>query len=744
MKSYGNCLVSDIESIETYGFRGEALSSLCNLSELSMTTRHETSEFGHKLDFNSDGSISSRVKISRNVGTTVTVQNVFYNYPVRCKDLKKNVKKEYAKLVSTLQAFAICFPAVKFSCTNEIDQKAKQMVLSTSGGAQTSLKSAIITVFGSKQWECLIPWQTHVIPDDQLCDYAIDDRLSANQLFSNVAFSGYVSSIAHGSGRSTGDRQLLFLNKRPCELPKFTKAINEVYKQFNSTQYPFICLFVTISSGYFDVNVTPDKRNIFLKSEKILIALLRHSALQMLRINAGNLTDQGDVGVMKSIRNGFSTQPSMKVNETMLNFFSPSQDTRRPFSQPLPAAKTGSGSRKDAIMAELSVFSFNSKENSNPNVISQESFSSPGRSLSVVSAKRSKQSITGPLPSQAFTMSFDDNFASFMPPSKTPRNEQNLNQLQDFLDEQEFVEEIIDSQEDFKQTTQFEDAENVSFSTPGFYDESEKVPFHLLKKEVSVSDNMFELFYASEVSESSLNNSDVLKGRNFVAKMEDKNAENELRRALSKSSFQQMTVIGQFNLGFIIARLNSDLFIIDQHASDEKCNFEKLENEYEIPVQPLISPITMEVTHQYHLLLHEHKDLFRKNGFLFEDKRDPDGVPGNQGSVRFVNITATPMSRNWSFGVPDVEEMLFLLQDFDTSNRKAIRPSRVRQMFASRACRKSIMIGQGLKLHEMLNILKNMSQLEQPWNCPHGRPTLRHLMDLNLYNIEPTWNFDNL
>ena len=678
-----------------------------------------------------------------NVGSTVTVKNVFYNYPVRCKDLKKNIKKEYAKFVSTLQAFAVCFPTVKFSCTNEIDQKTKQMVLSTSGGAQTTSKSAIITVFGSKQWECIIPWQTHAIPNDLLSNYAIDDSAAANQLFANVSFSGFVSSIAHGSGRSMTDRQLLFLNKRPCELPKFTKAVNEAYKQFNSTQYPFICLFMTISSGYFDVNVTPDKRNIFLKSEKIIIALLRHSALQIFRINAGHLTDlTGDVGIMKNYKSGLSSQPSVKVSETMMNFFSVQEPKRSAFSQPV--LNTCVANRKDAIMAELSAFSFNSKENNNPeSTLKAESFSAgkqgstPCRTPNAGTAKRA-MSVHSNTP-HLIKFPFDVELGALMPPLKTPKNDLSgdLNELQSYPAED--IEEIIDSQEDFKQVP---DIVNDSRQDSICVEEMDRVPFHLLSKDVSVDVDTFECFYAAETSSS--RKDEVLKERNFVVTMEDKNAENELRRALSKSSFKQMHVIGQFNLGFIIAKLNSDLFIVDQHASDEKFNFEKLENEYEIPVQPLISPITMEVTHQYYLLLQEHKELFRKNGFLFDDRAILGNPDTAERSVRFVEIIATPMSRSWSFGIPDVEEMLFLLQDFDISSRKAIRPSRVRQMFASRACRKSIMIGQGLKQHEMLNILKNLSQLEQPWNCPHGRPTMRHLMDMNLYKIDLCWNFDTL
>lgn len=56
-----------------------------------------------------------------------------------------------------------------------------------------------------------------------------------------------------------------------------------------------------------------------------------------------------------------------------------------------------------------------------------------------------------------------------------------------------------------------------------------------------------------------------------------------------------------------------------------------------------------------------------------------------------------------------------------------VRPSRVRAMLASRACRSSIMIGKPLNRRTMENILEHLSGLQSPWNCPHGRPTMRHL-----------------
>ena len=64
------------------------------------------------------------------------------------------------------------------------------------------------------------------------------------------------------------------------------------------------------------------------------------------------------------------------------------------------------------------------------------------------------------------------------------------------------------------------------------------------------------------------------------------------------------------------------------------------------------------------------------------------------------------------------------------STNNMIRIPKLVSMFASRACRSSIMIGTALNKIEMKNVVKKLEGIEQPWNCPHGRPTVRHLIDL--------------
>ena len=79
-----------------------------------------------------------------------------------------------------------------------------------------------------------------------------------------------------------------------------------------------------------------------------------------------------------------------------------------------------------------------------------------------------------------------------------------------------------------------------------------------------------------------------------------------------------MEILGQANLGFIMARLDSDLFIIDQHAADEKHNFETLQKNCVLQTQKLIRPVDLQLTAANEMVLIEDMDILEKNGFGFE------------------------------------------------------------------------------------------------------------------------------
>ena len=202
----------------------------------------------------------------------------------------------------------------------------------------------------------------------------------------------------------------------------------------------------------------------------------------------------------------------------------------------------------------------------------------------------------------------------------------------------------------------------------------------------------------------------------------------ELALNFKKTDFTNLAIIGQFNKGFIIAQKNQNFFIIDQHAADEKYLFETLQETTEIHRQPIIIPKALNLSPEDEMLMESYLEAFSLNGFCFKFS------PENPAGMKYY-ISSFPLSKLTVFNENDFFEMLENLKNVGCVNdifevSKLIRPKKYKDMFASRACRKAVMIGTKIDNKKMSDILNNLSKIEHPWNCPHGRPTIRLLRSI--------------
>ena len=222
---------------------------------------------------------------------------------------------------------------------------------------------------------------------------------------------------------------------------------------------------------------------------------------------------------------------------------------------------------------------------------------------------------------------------------------------------------------------------------------------------------------------------------------DSRTAEERLSLSVSKSDFSRMRVVGQFNLGFIIAlrtgtpaanpSLDDEVFIIDQHASDEKFNFERLQAETTMQNQRLVQPQVLDLTAIEEEIIADNESALLKNGFKVVMDNDGSAEVGKR-----CTLISLPTSKEVTFDTRDLEELLALLSESPTTssigtNPSSVpRPGKVRRLFAMRACRSSVMIGKTLTSKRMEKLVRQMGTIDKPWNCPHGRPTMRHLLGL--------------
>ncbi len=158
LKHYTSKLSSydDLSSLQTFGFRGEALSSLCALSKFHITTaRTDEAPKGTRLDFEDSGKLRSTQVVASQKGTTVVVEDIFGNLPVRRRELEKNIKREYGKALGVLQAYACVSIQARISVSNML-AKGKKVVVFTTRSSPTNREN-IANIFGAKTLQGLIP-----------------------------------------------------------------------------------------------------------------------------------------------------------------------------------------------------------------------------------------------------------------------------------------------------------------------------------------------------------------------------------------------------------------------------------------------------------------------------------------------------------------------------------------------------------------------------------------------------------
>ena len=204
------------------------------MNSYTIPTGH--AQHGTEITYDRGGAVVNKVACAHARGTTVRLEKLFADWPVRHREMKRNIKKEYGKMVQLMQAYCLVRPDVRFSCTNISDKGARSTVLTTPG--KRDLRSAITVLFGHKQLQAL---DAYVPAPEPKPGAAADDAdasgataaAAATSDNSSVAQSitivGFVSKAKPECGRGSGDRQFLSINNRPCDIPKVTKTINEVY-----------------------------------------------------------------------------------------------------------------------------------------------------------------------------------------------------------------------------------------------------------------------------------------------------------------------------------------------------------------------------------------------------------------------------------------------------------------------------------------------------------------------------------
>ena len=241
----------DLNTITTLGFRGEALASIAAVTKLEVLTKTKDSKNGIQMIIHG-GEIISKKAIGCPGGTSIIINDLFYNTPARMKFMKSEAS-ESSKIIDFVSEIALAFNNVKFRLINNGN------ILFSTSGDENRLKS-IITIYNQNEYKDLVP-----------VDYIIG----------NTHLSGYVSKTS--LSKTTRKGQIFFVNGRIVNSKIMENGINQAYKErLFDGRFPITFLFLQTDPRSLDVNIHPNKRAVRFDNEKSIIDLISNGIGQAL------------------------------------------------------------------------------------------------------------------------------------------------------------------------------------------------------------------------------------------------------------------------------------------------------------------------------------------------------------------------------------------------------------------------------------------------------------------------------
>ncbi|NXK28548.1 PMS1 protein, partial [Arenaria interpres] len=243
----------DLERLTTYGFRGEALGSICCISEVLITTKTAADDFSTQYALDSNGHVTSKKPSHLGQGTTVTVLKLFKNLPVRKQfySTTRKCKEELKKIQDLLIAYGIIKPDLRITLTHNkavIWQKTRV----------SDHKMACMSVLGTAVMGSMVPFQ-------HCCE---DPEINLSGFLPKAESDSSLTSL------SSSERSFVFINKRPVHQKEILKYYSLVMHKDCSRLYPVFFLNITVPASAVDVNLTPDKTQVLLHyKESVLLAV---------------------------------------------------------------------------------------------------------------------------------------------------------------------------------------------------------------------------------------------------------------------------------------------------------------------------------------------------------------------------------------------------------------------------------------------------------------------------------------
>lgn len=266
----------DLFAIRTMGFRGEAMASIAAVSQVEIKTKKKEVELGTLLQVEASEVILQE-PIATEIGTSVSVKNLFYNVPARRNFLKSN-SVEMRHIIDEFNRIALSNPHMQFLLYQN-DQKVVEL-------SEGKLSQRIVNLFGKS-------YQAQLAACEEVTDH--------------LTVKGYIGKPE--AAKKTRGEQFFFVNNRFIKSNYLNHAVNNAFEGLlQDRSFPFYVLFITIDPKHIDINVHPTKTEIKFDDERTVYAIVKAAVKQALGTH--NLSPSLDFGNDVN----FARPISIKVN----------------------------------------------------------------------------------------------------------------------------------------------------------------------------------------------------------------------------------------------------------------------------------------------------------------------------------------------------------------------------------------------------------------------------------------------
>ncbi len=669
----------DLENIQTLGFRGEALASIASISRVELISKTPGAMMASHYEI--DGGVEKDFsEIGAPDGTTFIVRDIFKNVPARRKFLK-SPQTEAARIQDILEKEALAHPEVAFRYIQDGRQR-----LATLGNG--SLMDVIYSIYGRDVTNQLI---------------------TINRQYHESALTGLPAVTVRGFigkpviTRANRNFEIYFVNSRFVKNPMITKAIEDAYHAFlMQHKFPFSVLMVDVNPEIVDVNVHPQKLEVRFSDGMLVYNSIVDAVQTGLRetelvVNTDLETFGRDENTSRKAN--LDSHVEIEEKEKKLPHVEPFEQkresvTNRQYEEALrPEIHPEARPKGDIYLDGSGVFGTELREKSanvsagtssyrNESTDSaDETDTWSGTSSGAHDRYDTSGSGRGTTSGTGFSGGYSQYRREHAAGGAGYQNSSERNSgfgLSDFKAAQEEVEKTFDR----------------SFGKPDLKQDNSAETMGQPDKDSSEN----EVKKAKPVQETLFSD-----------------------RFLSEKARNQHRIIGQVFETYWLIEYGDKLYIIDQHAAHEKVNFERMMKRLKErkPASQYLNPaILITLTSEEAVLMEKYEEYFKSFGFEISYLGGRD-----------FSISAVPTD------LPEIgkKELLLELLDGLSDETGMTTPDSIYYKIASMSCKAAVKGNNKLSLMEADALIGELLSLENPYACPHGRPTI---ISMSKYELE--------